>query len=87
MVDRHKRASLRGMLGASLGAMAAYAVPRPVSAQDQKLARNLVQYQDMPKEGQECDKCVNWVTPNACKIVAGQINPKGWCVAFAPQGG
>jgi hypothetical protein len=55
-------------------------------AQD-KLAQNLVQYQEQPKGEQECDKCVNWVAPNACKIVAGTINPKGWCVAFAPQGG
>ena len=41
----------------------------------------------MPKDGAECDKCVNWVAPNACKIVEGQINPKGWCVAYAPKEG
>lgn len=87
MIDKDKRASLRGILGVGLGAMAAYVAPRPAEAQDQKLAQNLVQYQTTPKDGQECDKCVNWVAPNACKIVAGSINPKGWCVAFAPQGG
>ncbi len=53
----------------------------------EKIEQSLVQYQAMPKDGAECDKCVNWVAPNACKIVAGTINPKGWCVAFAPQGG
>ena len=56
-------------------------------AQDQKIEQSLVQYQNMPKDGAECDGCVNWVAPNACKIVAGQINPKGWCVAYAPKEG
>ncbi len=87
MIDTDKRAALRGMLVVGLGAVAAYAAPRSAEAQDQKLAQNLVQYQTSPKNGQECDKCVNWVNPNACKIVAGPISPKGWCVAFAPQGG
>ncbi len=87
MIDKDKRASLRGLVGAGLGAVAAYAAPRRASAQDQKLAQNLVQYQEQPKDGAECDKCVNWVAPNACKIVAGTINPKGWCVAYAPKEG
>ena len=56
-------------------------------AQDQKIEQSLVQYQEMPKDGAMCSKCVNWVAPNACKIVAGVINPQGWCVAFAPQEG
>ena len=54
-------------------------------AQDAKIAQEVVQYQTMPKDGAECDKCVNWVAPNACTIVAGTINPKGWCVAYAPK--
>ncbi|GAC1340565.1 MAG: hypothetical protein NVSMB18_10900 [Acetobacteraceae bacterium] len=87
MVDKDKRAALRGMLGVGLGAVAAYAGTRPAAAQDQKLAPELVQYQATPKDGNECDKCVNWVEPNACKIVTGNISPKGWCVAYAPKEG
>jgi hypothetical protein len=87
MIDRNKRACLRGLIGAGLGAVAAYAAPGAASAQDQKLAKNLVQYQDTPKDGQECDHCVNWVDPDQCKIVTGPISPKGWCVAFAPRQG
>jgi hypothetical protein len=82
MIDRDKRASLRGLIGVGLGLVAARA-----GAQDQKLAKELVRYQDTPKDRQECDKCVNWISPNQCKIVAGPINPKGWCIAFAPLGG
>jgi hypothetical protein len=38
-----------------------------------------------PKDGNKCSLCVNWVAPNSCKVVAGTINPNGWCVAFAPK--
>jgi hypothetical protein len=33
-----------------------------------------------------CSGCVNFVAPNACKVVKGVINPNGWCVAYAPKG-
>jgi hypothetical protein len=51
----------------------------------EKIAQTQVLYQNMPKDGAKCSLCVNWVAPNACKIVAGTINPNGWCVAFAPK--
>ncbi len=79
-----RRALMKSTL---LLATAGVAIAGSARAQDQKIEQSLVQYQEMPKDGAECDKCVNWVAPNACKIVAGTINPKGWCVAFAPQEG
>ena len=87
-MNYNDKTSRRGMKKAGLGLAAAAGVVAAgtARAQDQKIEQNLVQYQEMPKDGAECDKCVNWVAPNACKIVAGTINPKGWCVAFAPQG-
>ena len=72
--------------GAAL-ATGALVVAGTARAQDQKIEQSLVQYQNMPKDGAECDMCVNWVAPNACKIVAGEIHPKGWCVAYAPKEG
>lgn len=86
MVDKDRRAALRGLVGVGIGAAALAAGTRTAAAQE-KLAQNIVQYQTMPKDGNECDKCVNWVAPNQCKIVAGNIEPKGWCVAFAPKEG
>ena len=55
------------------------------------LAKEAVQYQEQPKEDQECDKCIQFVpakdpnAPGSCKIVQGSINPKGWCIAFSPR--
>ncbi len=90
-MDEMNKTSRRCMMRTGLGLLAVGAAvtagARTASAQDQKIAQNLVQYQEMPKDGAECDKCVNWVDPNACKIVEGKINPKGWCVAYAPKEG
>jgi hypothetical protein len=49
-----------------------------------KLSPRDIGYQDTPKGRQRCDLCVNWQPPNACKMVAGSINPSGWCGLFAP---
>ena len=72
------------MVAAGIAGVAAASSAR---AQDEKIAQELVQYQNTPKDGQECDKCAQWVDPDACKIVAGKINPKGYCVAYAPKDG
>ncbi len=73
----------RQVLRAGLAAAGAVAA---VSARAQdKIAQAQVQYQETPKDGAKCSMCVNWVAPNSCKIVAGTINPNGWCVAYAPK--
>ena len=54
---------------------------------DDKLAHELVQYQDTPKDGASCAKCAQFQAPAACVIVASPISAKGWCVAYAPKEG
>ena len=44
-----------------------------------KMAQSSVKYQATPKDGKQCDGCNLFVAPNACKSVAGDISPKGWC--------
>jgi hypothetical protein len=79
-------ASRRTVLKTGLSAFAAgLAAASSAQAQD-KLAQNLVQYQGTPKDGHMCINCAQFVAPNACKVVAGEIKPQGWCVAFAPKG-
>ncbi len=67
--------------------IAGVAAASPARAEDEKIAQELVQYQNEPKDGQQCNKCAQWIEPNACKIVAGVINPNGYCVAYAPKEG
>ena len=86
--DDASMGSRRAMLKAGLTVLAAgvAALARQAHAQPpQKLAQKLVQYQDHPKGDAQCSKCVNFIAPNACKIVVGTISPNGWCVAFAPK--
>ncbi len=79
--------SRRDMLRMGVMIVAGVAVASGARAEDEKIAQELVQYQNMPKDGQKCNMCAQWVEPNACKIVAGNINPNGYCVAYAPKEG
>lgn len=82
----HRPSSRRTILRAGVGIAAAATGVGTAAAQGApKLAKTVVMYQDSPKDGHQCDQCVNWEPPNACKIVEGDISPKGWCGAFAPK--
>lgn len=54
--------------------------------------KSALQYQDQPKGTSACANCANFVPgkdPGAdgrCIIVAGDISPKGWCLAYAGNG-
>ena len=50
-----------------------------------KMAQAAVKYQPEPKEGHQCDGCNFFVEPNACKLVDGDISPKGWCALWAAK--
>ena len=78
------RSGLALVAGGTIATAATTLAARQAAAQD-KLAKEAVQYQNMPKDGNKCATCVNFVTPNACQIVAGEINPEGWCVAWGPK--
>ena len=80
-----RRAILKSAVSLVCGSAAVAATVRSARAQDAKLAQNVVQYQETPKDGAMCSGCVNFQPPHACTIVAGEINPNGCCVAFAPK--
>jgi hypothetical protein len=56
-----------------------------------KASKQAMQYQDQPKNGQQCSTCLQFVPgakPDAngtCKVVDGPISPKGWCVAYVKK--
>ena len=54
-------------------------------APKQKWRRAAVKYQPTPKDGKQCDGCNLFVAPNACKSVAGEISPKGWCALWVKK--
>ncbi len=89
MTTRHEDgATRRGILRTGLtavgGAVLAGTVALRARAQE-KIAQAMVQYQKTPKDGHQCSTCVNFEAPASCKIVAGTIDPAGWCIAYAPK--
>ena len=47
-----------------------------------KLPQQAVAYQPTPKGKLRCDNCNQWQPPNACRTVAGVIDPAGWCTIY-----
>lgn len=50
-----------------------------------KVSQASVQYQDQPKGEQKCANCIQFIQPNACKVVEGEISPEGWCAIWVGQ--
>ena len=53
-----------------------------ITAAEAKVKQTDVKYQQTPKDGQHCSICTNFVAPNQCKLVDGEINPDGYCQLF-----
>ena len=74
--------------GAALGALALKA---KAPAQAGTESKSMAKYQDKPHGSQECDGCMQFIPGQGssgngtCKIVAGSISPKGWCMNFTPK--
>jgi len=68
----------------AFGAVASGVAATHTRAQ-QKVSQADAKYQAQPKDGQQCDGCVQFQAPNACKLVDGNIAPAGWCQLFAAK--
>jgi hypothetical protein len=85
--DRRETVSRRVMLtgtALALGAAATGTAAIRAEAQ-QKISQANAKYQDHPNGNQQCDGCIQFQAPNACKIVESPINPKGWCQFFGAK--
>lgn len=78
----------------SASVLGAIAIVRMIGASDAiagKLAKADVQYQDKPKEGKDCDDCIQFIPDprkkavGTCKVVDGPVSAHGYCLAFTPK--
>jgi len=81
---RPENVSRRTILIAAVGA-APLLTLGATDANAAKLAQSAVKYQASPKDGKQCDGCNLFVAPNACKSVAGDIAPTGWCALWVKK--
>ena len=86
----------RDLIKTGIGALAGIALVSLAGtktlAADVKVAKAAMQYEDVSKNaGQDCDDCTHFIpgktakASGSCKIVEGQINPHGHCIAFAKK--
>jgi hypothetical protein len=76
-----------------IGGAALAMIPVVAMAAKNEGVRKSMQYQDTPKDGNQCSTCVQFVPgkdANAlggCKVFPNdtEVSPKGWCIAFAKK--
>ncbi len=78
-----RRLLLQGTVGALSAVAAAVAQTERASAVI-KISQAAVAYQDHPEGDKHCAKCMQFLPPAGCKMVAGPISPQGFCRIFAP---
>ncbi len=78
-----RRVMITGTAVAVGAAAAGTAVTR--AAAQQKISQADAKYVDHPNNNQQCDGCIQFQPPSACKIVDGNISPKGWCQFFGAK--
>lgn len=93
--SRARRALLRHL---AIGAAAAASLPLLVRPPPARAAtagtasKSALQYRDTPQGSSACVNCANFLpgesadVPGRCTIVAGEISPQGWCLAYAAKG-
>ena len=80
--------SRRAVLSAAAAAASLLVAP---AAKAGTIPPTAVKYQNEPNNGHQCSGCKLFIpgatedAPGTCKSVAGEINPKGWCVLFAAK--
>jgi hypothetical protein len=47
------------------------------------MSKQDAEYQDTPRDIRMCATCTLFEVRRSCKVVEGDISPKGWCKVFA----
>jgi hypothetical protein len=89
MSDDTKRVSRRDALKTGMTVLAGGLTTTAAFAQDPdagKMAKSVVQYRyHWASNGNHCGICANFLPPESCQLVAGKIDPNGYCTAFAAK--
>jgi hypothetical protein len=80
--DLSRRSFFQRLATFGVGAAIIQGVGLNLATAQAKVPQKTVSYQDKPKDTQRCDGCNNFQSPNACKLVEGEISPQGWCSLF-----
>ena len=76
-----RRTLIKALAGGGAGGLALSAAGVGVAAP--KATRKMAEYQDHPKDIFSCSICSLFEAPKSCKVVEGEVSPKGWCNLFS----
>jgi hypothetical protein len=81
--------SRRNLCKIGAGLFAGTMVTATMARADDLQTKESVSYQTTPSDGMHCSQCKNFIPGAAgadgtCKVVAGDISPNGYCLAFSP---
>ncbi|SFI02102.1 High potential iron-sulfur protein [Collimonas sp. OK307] len=92
-MNQDKKTSRRNMLRRSSAVLGAVILTPLVTHSPQanagSMTKGMLHYQDTPKDGKMCADCAAYNPPTpdtasgTCKVVAGPVNPQGWCMAYS----
>ena len=91
MADESRKQMSRRALLKSAALLAGIAAIPVVAEAAGTVPKAAMKYQDHPHGNQDCSSCMQFIpgkSPTAmgeCKVVAGPISPKGWCVAYVKK--
>jgi anaerobic selenocysteine-containing dehydrogenase len=68
------------------GTLIAAGMSGSARAAPKKFTQQQAKYQPVPKNGQRCQTCALWQSPNACQVVEGTVSPAGWCILYQAKG-
>jgi hypothetical protein len=65
--------------GAAIAVGSAPVLLASLAAAEAKITREAAAYRDTPRGDENCSNCSLFTAPAECTLVAGSINPNGWC--------
>jgi hypothetical protein len=83
-ISRRRMLGVAATIGGAVGS-AVLVASVGARADASQLQKQDVRYQDQPKGQQRCAGCNNFQAPSGCKVVAGSVNPNGWCLLYTAK--
>ena len=77
--------SRRSVLISAIGSTSLLAGTTRWAKAEFKAPQSAVHYQQTANEGHSCANCRQFMAPQACKLVDGEIAPTGWCRLWAKK--
>lgn len=62
-----------------------------IDAQSAQMRKTLQYVEQSKQEGKQCNNCMQWIEAEkeggcgGCKLFSGPVNPKGYCLSYAPK--